>query len=168
MTEPRPFSILLTAIFSGVINALINGAFGWFMLGPDKVWPLWGVPGIGVDTVAMAFGITFGTVLTVTPQTRAQLRAGKLLAAPISPHWRAAFGRWPRSTWRRSIVLGVLSALLFAPLPLVAFWAFGVDDAGRAALTSFKAAFGFVQGALVTPVIALAAMVTQPDAPTTS
>ena len=159
MSKPRPFSIPLTAVVAGIINALINGGLGWLVLPAGKVLPLWGVPGLGADTLAMAFGISFGTGIAVTPQIRAQLRSGKLLAAPISPRWRAEFERWPSSIWRRSINLGLVSVPLFAPLPLLALWAFGVQGAAQLEFASYKALFGFVQGAIVTPVIAMGAMV---------
>lgn len=162
MSAPRPFSWLHSALPAGVINALINGAIGWFIVPEGTLLPTWELPGLGADVVATAFGISFGTGLAVTSLARAELRAGKVLAPPISPRWREGFARWPRSTFHRAVNLGVISVVLFAPLPLLALWAFDVESVTRAAAIAFKAAFSFVQGALVTPVIAVAAMVTAP------
>ena len=96
MSSPRPFSWLGTALAAGVINALINAPIGWGMLKPGVVLPLWGMPSIAGDFIIMAFGISFGTTLMVTPQTRKQLLRGSVLPPALSAGWSAAIGRWPR------------------------------------------------------------------------
>jgi len=162
MRAPRPFSVLEIAIVSGIVNALINAPIGWFVVKPGASLPLWGVPSIFGDLLAMSFGISFGTVLAVTWQTRRQVARGQLLPPELSPEWTAALGRWPRSTWRRAIWLGALSVAVFAPPTLLLVWACGLHSADRAVLAEFKGVYSFVQGAIVTPIVAAAAIVGQP------
>jgi hypothetical protein len=154
----RTFSWLGNALGAGVVNALLNAAFGWFFLPAGKTLPLLGVPGVFGDTLGMAYGISFGTVLVVTPQIQRDFRRGRLLPPPVSPYWQASLERWPRSIFRRSVQLGVFSILVFAPLPLLGLWALSPDGFGREAFALYKGAFAFVEGALVTPFIAVAAM----------
>ena len=163
MAGPRQFSWLHSAFVSGVINLVLNAPFGWAIVKPGTMIPLWGAPGIALDMLLMAFGLAFGTALVVTPQTRRQLSRGQLLPPPLSANLHALLSRWPRSTFQRGVNLGVLSVLIFVPLPLLALWLFGVDGVDRATFTTLKGAFSFVEGAFVTPVIAVAAMVGQPS-----
>ena len=167
MASPRQFSWLGSALVSGVINLVLNAPLGWAIVKPGATIPLWGAPGIALDMLLMAFGLAFGTALVVTPQTRRQLSRGQLLAPPLSANLHELLSRWPRSTFQRAVNLGVLSVLIFVPVPLLALWLFDVDGVDRAVFTALKGAFSFVEGALVTPIIAVAAMVGQPLAAAT-
>src|SRR5262245_46729725 len=122
---PTPFSILQSALVGGVINALINGALG-FALPADQRLPLWGVPSLSAAIVAMAFGIAFGTGIGVTPLTRRARRQGKLTPPPLAPRMERALEGWPAGVLRRSLLLGVIGVVLFAPPMLLALWMLGV------------------------------------------
>lgn len=159
MAEPRPFSWALTAVIPGIINVLINAPIGWFMVPAGARLGIWTLPGVGADLVATAFGVAFGTALVVTPQTRKQIDSGQMLAPPLAERWRNMFAGWPRSLLVRSINLGVWGVLIFAPLPLLALHLLDVQPLDRLGVTLLKGGFSFVEGALVTPVIAAAASV---------
>jgi hypothetical protein len=159
MAQPRQFSWGLSALVSGVINFAINAPIGWFMVHAGSSLRVWGLPGVAPDIVITAYAIAFGTALVVTPQTQRQVERGQLLPPVLSQGWRRAFAGWPRSRLRRAINLGVLSVLLFAPLPLLVLWLSGVPELDRTAVTALKGGFSFVEGALVTPVIMAAATV---------
>lgn len=159
MAEPRPFSWGLTALVSGIINVVINAPLGWFMV-REGVWlGIWTLPGVAADLMGTCFGIGFGTGLVVTPQIRKQVADGKLLPPLLAERWRAWFAGWPASRLVRSINLGVLSVLIFAPLPLLALYLLDVQPLDRLGFTMLKGSLAFVVGALVTPVIAAAATV---------
>ena len=166
MAGPRQFSWFGSAFGSGVINLVLNAPLGWAIVKPGATIRVWGARSIALDMLLMAFGIAFGTTLVVTPQTRKQLSGGRLLPPPISPRLHDLLSRWLRSTFQRAVNLGVLSVLIFVPLPLFALWLFNIDGADRMLFTTLKGAFSFVEGALVTPIIAVAAMVGQPHAAT--
>ncbi len=164
MSGPRSFSFWQTALGAGVVNALINAPLALVLLKPGASLPLWGLPGLAADLVAMAFGISFGTAIVVTLQTRNRLRRGKLLPPAIPPRLRASLERWPRSLPRRAWNLGVISVLLFVPLPLLVLWASGVPGLERTSLGVLKGCFSFVQGGLVTPLVVVAALVPERSA----
>jgi hypothetical protein len=158
-SQPRPFSWGLTAFAAGVINVIINAPLGWFMVRDGVRLGVWTLPGVGPDLVGTAFGVAFGTALVVPWQIRKQLERGQLLPPPLAERWRRMFASWPRSTMLRAFNLGVWGVLLFAPLPLLALYALDVTSLDRVAVTLLKGGFAFIEGALVTPVIAAAATV---------
>jgi len=157
MAVARKFSLLQTALGAGVINAVLNAPLAFVFVREGAALPLFGLPGIAADLVGMAYGIAFGTGLVVTLQTRSALRRGRLLLPELSERVRASLERWPPSALRRGINLGVLSILFFVPLPLLALYVLGVHGLDRSALIWFKGSFSFVEGALVTPIVVIAA-----------
>lgn len=159
MSEGRPFSWKATAVFGGIINAAINAPIGWAMVKEGQMLGTWSAPGIALDLAITAFAIAFATGFIATPQTRKQVKQGKLIAPKLSTYWRTGFQTWPTSVLHRSINLGILAEILFLPLPLLVLWIFGIDEAGRMAVTCLKGSFAFVVGALVTPVVVIAATV---------
>lgn len=148
--------IIQQAIVGAIINAIINGAFGWVGMPDGHSWPLFGLPSLSVDIVAMAFGIGFGTGLVLTPQMRKQLVSGKVKPPALPAHWVTAFGRWPASGTRRGVNVGVL-AILICALPVIGIlYATSFQTIDRANLAAFKAVFGAIEGAVVTVLLALA------------
>lgn len=159
MAEARAFNWKATAIGAGIINAAINAPIGWFMMKEGATLGAWSVPGIALDLAITGFAVGFATGLIATPQMRKQFRDGKLRRPTMSYSWRRDFQNWPTSILHRSINLGILADLLFLPLPLLALWIFGIDEAGRVAVTWMKGGFACIVGAFVTPVIGIAASV---------
>ena len=155
---PKTFSIVESALVSGVINVLINGVLGWLALPADKTLPLWGLQSLSGDMIAMSFGIAFGTGIGVTPLTRREHRLGKLLPPPLSPSMERVLSEWPRKLFRRSMLIGVIGLVLFAPPIVFALWVLGVDNVDRMTFVQIKAGWAFVEGALVAPPIAVAAL----------
>jgi hypothetical protein len=157
MSEPRTFSWIGIGLGSGVANAIINAPLGLLIVKHGALLPFWGLPSVAADVVAMAYGISFGTGLAVTLQTKRQVAKGQLAAPVIAPWLRSVLNTWPPGLLRRSIQLGIVSVPIFAPLPLLALWLFGPPAADQTTVVILKGAFSFVQGALVTPIIAAGA-----------
>lgn len=155
----RRYFIGQTVIGAAIVNALINAGFGWLAMLELDALPLWGAPGIVIDTVLTAFGVAFGTVLVVTFQARRDLFAGK--ASPADPTGllgRVIYGL-PLALLPRGIVLGIACVVIFVPLPMIALALLGVDSLLPGPFITFKAVFSAVVGAAVTPIISLQAMV---------
>ena len=164
MQSPRAFSLFEFTLGPGIANALINAPLGWFLLKPGAILPLWGIPCIAADVVAMSFGVAFGTALVVTPQVRKRYERGQLRMPALSPRLRAIYFNWPENLFHRSFNCGLLGVALFAPLPLLALWGSGSRRLRHAAFALFKGVFGFVEGAIVTPLIAAGALLMWPTA----
>jgi hypothetical protein len=165
MTQSKLYDWRSQAVGGAVVNALINGGLGLLLVGPDGRLPLWGLPSLSFDLAAMAFGIAFGTGLVVTLQLRTLEAKGRLQCPALPPPLAEGFAKWPDAVFHRAFNLGVLGVLIFAPLPL-AVLAFGFPEGfDRMGLVVFKGLFGAFEGAVVTPIIGLAAFRTPVVAP---
>jgi len=162
MKGPRPFSIPLAFVSSGAFNLVLNAPFAWLVVPEHGVLPLFGLRSIAADLVMMVFGISFGTALVVTLQTRWAVGRGRLAPKAVPEGLRKNLERWPRNVLRRSVNLGVLSLIVLVPPTLLALWALGVSELDRRGFAAWKGGFAFVQGGLVTPLVVIAAMVSWP------
>jgi hypothetical protein len=161
MKKPRPFSVGEFVIGAGLVNAVINVFFGWFaILPPATALPLFafGRPSVIFDLVAMAFCIASGTSFVVTKQVRAQAQRGELIAPVLGPRALAYFAKWPEYQWRRAAQCGAVAVALFVPLPLLALIGSGIHEIDKTPFLVWKALFSFVEGGVVTPVIAAGAL----------
>ena len=154
----RRFLLLEQGVGSGLFNFVLNGAIAWMLFRSLERVPLWGEQSIAGDTLGTTFLLPFFTCLFVTRLVQRQMRSGRL--APPSWH-RAehpALGRLPRGTFARALVLGFATLVVVAPPSLGLFRWIGIDDLGFWGFVAFKASFAAVLAALLTPLIALAAM----------
>lgn len=140
-----------------IINAVLNGGFGYLVLAAGERMPLWGLPSASADLLAMTFGIAFGTGLGVTTHVRSLVLKGRLQSPQLESRFTEAFAKWPPAVFRRSMNLGVLATVIFSPLPFLVLWLAFPDGLSRPELVVFKTVVGFIEGALVTPVVGLAA-----------
>jgi hypothetical protein len=148
--------IIQQAVAGAIINAVLNGLFGWFSLPGDRTWPLLGVPSLSIDIVLMTFGIAFGTGLVLTPQMRKQIASGKVQPPALPMTWLEGYSRWPASGFRRGLNLGVLGVVVCA-LPVIGILVLAdLEDVARGDLTAFKAIYGAIEGGVVTPLLAAA------------
>jgi hypothetical protein len=146
------------AVAGALINAVLNGLFAYAALQGAATWPLWGLPSIFVDTLAMAFGIAFGTGLLLTPQLRKQIATGKVVPPELPARWHQSLSQWPVSALQRGMNLGVVGTVIFSVPVIALFVAFDFSSIGRDGLAIYKALFGLVEGGIVTPIVALGAV----------
>jgi hypothetical protein len=157
---PRDLRYLLLecCLGSALVNAVINGGIGWATTRSLASLPLWRIPGVAADIVGTAFGVTFGTCLGMAFQIRRDLKSGKIGSVRVGPGVAVLLARFPYGTLRRSLGLGALSVPLFALPMVLALVVLGVGALERAPFIVLKACFAALEGALVTPFIALAAL----------
>lgn len=157
--QNRRYFIGQTVIGAAIVNAVINGAFGWLAMLELPVIPLWGAPSVAVDTVLTAFGVAFGTALIVPFQARNDLFAGKV--SPAEPEGRV--GRLvralPGGVLPRATILGAACVVIFVPLPLLGLSLSKVTAWSAAPFINFKMVFSILVAVFVTPLISLHAMV---------
>jgi hypothetical protein len=162
MSEPRPFSWLGSGLSGGLINAAINAPLALLLVKKGALLPLFGVPCVAADLVAMGFGIGFGTGIAVTPQTRNRRRQGRLLPPTPAPWLRWWLNTWPEGLLHRAFNLGVVSVCLFVPVPLFVLWASGTHGMDQSSMAVLKGVFSFVEGAIMTPLVAAGAFFPEP------
>lgn len=157
MTPKQRFYIIAQNGFGAAfVNAALNGAIGWVLTRGLSEFPVWKTPGVAVDLVFTAFGITFGTCLVIPVQTKRDFQRGLATLPELSPSVAALLSRFPAGLVRRAVILGGISVVAFAPWVLVALAASGSAAMGRVPFVELKAAFSAIQGGIVTPFIVLA------------
>lgn len=163
MTFSRPQrSYLLTEqlIGAALVNLVLNALIGWFSFGRSGAThvSVWGDPGMAIDLCATSFVLPFMTSLICSPLVRRTVRRGSLLTLGWSPADHPALRWLPTNLSVRSLVLGLLSAVVVIPVILVVLH---LLDAQHVSLGSFvlsKALLSATLAAVVTPVAAIYVM----------
>jgi hypothetical protein len=161
LPRDRRYLLGTCCIGSAIVNAIINGGLGWGLTLVYPILRLWHIPGIVGDIAGQAFGVTFGTGLGMAFQIRRALRLGKVgpvEASMLSPGVAALIARFPLGTFRRSAGLGALSVLIFALPVIVGLTVLGIGSLERVPFVMLKGGFAALQAAMVTPLLAVAAL----------
>lgn len=152
----RRFLLLEQGVGSVVVNLLISALIAVVAYRGATVVPLWGEQSIASDTLGTTFSLPLFTCVIVTTLARRRVRAGRL-----APWTGARWGlrRLPDRPFWRGLVLGLLASVLVAPPTLVVLSMLGVAQQSFWGFVAFKALFAAALGAVVTPLIALWAIV---------
>jgi hypothetical protein len=158
--EQRRYLFVECVIGAAIINAIINGGLGWLATRGMTTFAVWKIPGVAADLLATAYGVSFGTCIGAAVQVRVDTARGKITVPDTVPQGLATIlATLPKRLLPRAIAMGIVSAIVLSPFILV-----GLFVAGNAALPiwpyiTVKALMATVEGAAVTPVIVLAALV---------
>lgn len=155
-------SVLITAFVNIVLNAGIAAAsarghhIAWWTSNPFKTNLLY-------NTLGTLFILPLLTTVAVMPAISKELNAGTL--APIDAPFAARLWSWicVPSPWRRGLRFGLVTLLAIAPFDVPAVVLLGRHGANASHFVMLQVAFAVVLGAIVTPLIALAAMSKQKD-----
>lgn len=163
LPAPHRRWILLNALCAtALINLVVNSLIAWLsVLGQDEV-PLWERPlsetSLLGDTLGTIFLLPLITCVLTTTVIRNELRSGSLPPLIIDhPHGRWLAGR-QSSRFRRGLGFGALAFVVLALPVSLALIAIDLGDLSKGDFVIFKASFAILLGALITPLIALAAM----------
>jgi cytochrome P450 len=138
-----------------VINFLLNGFVAWLIYGSSVIIPL---PTLSVDTLLTCFLIPFLTCLIVAPIMRQLVRQGDMAAVA----WQRADTVWlrwlPQGKWARALAIGLVSAVLGTLLISGFLRLLSLEGLPGSTFVWFKAGYTAVLAAIVTPLLALAAL----------
>jgi hypothetical protein len=159
------FLIRDAVIIAAIANAALNALIAWLStLGEDEVplvaVPLIDKPSVIVDTVGTFFVLTFLTTLAITTAVWKENRAGHLTRLPLARGSLAE--RLPDTRLRRATTLGLLCMLVLGPIAVVVLLLLDYGDLSISEFVTYKAIFGVLLGALVTPPIAMVAFGDEP------
>ncbi len=134
------------------INVVLNGVITWLVFGTQGLVPMWGLGNVGFDLLLTGFMLPFATCMIVSRVIAGQLRSGKVALLPKDQVPETGPAHQP--IWLRAIGLGGLGVLL-ASAPVVAALALAdVTGFAATAFIAFKAGWGGILGAVVSPWIA--------------
>jgi hypothetical protein len=155
-SRQRRYLLLDQGLGAGIVNLLLNAGIAWLLFRGMESVPMWGQQSIGGDTIGTAFVLPFLSTLIASAVVRGQVRAGYVPAAALSA--RSALRRLPHGLAGRGAVLGAIAVVLTGIPTAMALDAAGTVEMGFRDFVLFKALFAAALGALVTPVIARAAL----------
>ena len=156
----RRWLILNALLGTAVVNMVLTSGIAWLSASSEKRVPLWpSLPGMKpstvTDTVGTFFVLPFLTCLIVTTIVRRDQRAGRL--APLGRS-HPLLARLPAMRLRRALVLGGLCIAALGPLSIVVLVAIDFGNISLHDFVLYKGLLGVALGAIVTPVVAVAAM----------
>ena len=155
----RRYLFVECSIGAAIINALLNGGLGWVATLGLTEFPVWKVPGVAGDFLATAYGVSFGTCIGAAIQARIDIGRGRITPpTSLPPRLAPVVAALPRRLLARAIALGVASTVALGPFILLGLFLSGQAALARGTFIAVKAAFSAVEGAVVTPVIVLAAL----------
>lgn len=168
----RRWLIVNAGIVTAVVNTVLNWLPAWFAVRDVEHVKLWTVPFVGgtgvyTDTLGTLFLLPFITTLLVTSAVWRDRRAGRLAPGTL-PVSLFALAIVPdvlpaRAAW---IACNTVGALAVPAAVLLAI--FAPDGLGHDAFIAYKTVLGVALGAVVTPLIALAAMADPLSRPATA
>ena len=154
----RTFLALEQVVVPALFNFAFNAALGWVEFRNHTPLPLWGDPSMGLDLLGMLFFLPAFSCLIGTPLIRRAARQGKVDWLPYAFSEHVLLRRLPRSTWRRAGVLGALCTGVLGPLSIGAMIAYDATSWALWDAVLFKGIYAGVLAALVTPWLALYAL----------
>ena len=161
-TANRRWIVVNALAVSAVINVAINLTIAWAGTRGAHVVALWAPPGRPstiFDTLCTTFMLPLFTALTCTPGVLRDRRARRIETLPLESDVGRLLGRLPRPLLPRALWLASVTAAVVGPVALVALVVSGVGDLSVSSFLVFKVAYAVALGAIVTPVVAAAAMV---------
>lgn len=157
--EQRRYLFVECVIGAAVVNLLINGGLGWLATRAYPTFPVWKLPGVAADLLGTAYGVSFGTCIGAALQVKIDRARGRITTPDTVPQRLAPIiAAMPRNLLARAIAVGVASVAVLGPFIAVGLYFYGATEFGRQPFLAVKSVFSAVEGAVVTPVIVLAAL----------
>ena len=159
----RRWLVINALAVSAVINVAINLTIAWTGTRTVHVVALWAAPparpSVIFDTLCTTFMLPFFTALTCSLGVFRDLRARRIETLPLDSDVGRLLGGLQRPLLPRALWLGSVTTAVVAPVALVGLVVSGVGDLSVPSFLVFKVAYAVALGAIVTPVVAAAAMV---------
>jgi hypothetical protein len=167
VSEHRRWLFLNAIVIAAVANAGLSALIAWGSAANEDEIPMWAAPlvegpSLVTDTVGTFFILPFLTTLAITTAVWHELREGRI--APLSKRSSGILARLPKTRIRRGAYFGLITMLVLAPPAVLVLLLRDPGDVSVGDFVLFKAIFGVILGAIVTPPIALAAMTDEPPA----
>jgi hypothetical protein len=150
--EHRKLLVIDQGVVAFVINLVLNGGIGWLIFRSAAEVPVWGESSAGGDLLVTALLLPLLTAVIVSKLVAGQVESGKL--PPLASHQIPDSGFSLRPSAIRGFALGGM-AIVLAALPVVAALSLSASTGFASSdFIGFKAVWGGLLGASVSPVIA--------------
>jgi hypothetical protein len=154
----RSFFMQEQIIGPAVINFVLNGLIAWLVFRTRALVPLWGDTSIAADVTSTLFILPLVTCLITTPLVHRAVAKGKV--APVSWALRdhPVLRRLPSGLFARAALLGLVTAVVLAPVVLGLLIATNVEALPVVTFAFTKGVFCAAVAVVVTPLAALYAL----------
>jgi len=148
-------------VIGAFINLSLNASIAIFLFRGINPVPLWGNPGIALDTLATAFLLPWLTVLIVAPFARAEIRKGTIERFKEDlVRFRSSYLRhMPVGILAQSMILGIGTTVIAAPVLVGILYTMGVSEMSFHTFIAYKSAFATLLTFPVSPIVWLSAMI---------
>lgn len=159
MSEFKKFLIIQAAI-SAVINMILNAGIGILLFRGIDFVPLWGNPGIALDTLAVAFLLPWLTVLIVAPFARIEMKKGRVgkFQEELRSIRRSYLKLMPDGLLSQSLIIGMGTVIIFTPLMLGLLISMGITELSYRSFIIYKTVFATLLSFPVSPTTWMSAM----------
>lgn len=145
-------------IASALINTIINAIVAYSLFADQAQVMMWGEPSLAVDIIVTTVLLTFITTILVHWGASLALTYGRLEPVIATGVGLAILQRLPQSSTARAVCFSIVATVLIAPLVIYTMQLMGLTYFSATAAMLFKVAFALALGALLTPMICLAAL----------
>jgi len=164
--QNRRWLLYNAVVVTAIINLIANAGIAWFSVKGQHSVPLWTTPRLGrtttiTDTVGTFFFLPLFTCLFCTTAVYQQVRSGRLARLTLESAPLSVIDRLPQRRWRRGLVMGGICTALLSPLAVPILFGADFDGVSGQTFVLYKATLGVGLGLVVTPLVALRAMLDQ-------
>jgi hypothetical protein len=156
MTAQAKDHLKQEARVSGISNALFNGLFAWLLLRGGAALTWTGDNSFVVDILATAFILPVIVAFIVIPIHKRKLAKGTIQPMDFGDNssLQGWVNRLPAPTLGNALCFGLMGICLATPIPLVAFYAGGVEQISPLNYAIFKGVWaGSMAAVLVIPMV---------------
>jgi hypothetical protein len=155
--------VLRAVVATAAVNLVLNIVSAWLAVrGQDGV-RVWGAPiaetSVFWNLVGTLFLLPLITCALVTTAVRHDIRSGSLKSLSALRASHPLLSALPTGRLRRGLALGAIAVAAVTPLLIAIIALADATELTQAEFLDVQAAFAVVLGALLTPVIALYAMI---------
>jgi hypothetical protein len=141
VSEPIKSYIRSAGIGAAVPNMVINPALAWVVNRQMEFVPLTGDGSMVVDTAITSILLPLIVTLFIASATRREIEAGRITVSEGFPRTGCLLSWLPRQGWALGLTIGIVAALVIAPLTLGFFRLLGVAGLPFAGFALFKAVY---------------------------
>ena len=145
-------------IVPAIINFILNGLIAWLTFRGRRSVAVWGSGGIVTDTILTLFLLPALTCLLVVPIVWQIVERGDQSAVS----WRRSDVWWlawlPNDKWARAVAVGMATVFCGSFLLLGLLYMLRIENLSTSGYILFKAGYGGLLGASITPLLALASL----------
>ncbi|MBN1532276.1 MAG: hypothetical protein JXA20_06415, partial [Spirochaetes bacterium] len=152
--------LILQGAIGIAINLSLNAGIGIYMVRGVDTMPLWGNPGIALDTLAVSFLLPWLTVVIVAPLAKMEMNKGTVekFREELRSLRDSYLGFMPRGAFAQSMLISAGTAAIVTPLAVGILYCAGITGFAGNDFVLYKSALATLLTFPVNPLVWLSAL----------